>query len=57
IPDVKQERWGKILKDLKEISKILPTKVIIGSGYLTDEEIIKVSQIVKKAGAINYYPL
>jgi deoxyribose-phosphate aldolase len=26
--------------------------VIIGSGYLTDEEIIKASQIVKKAGAI-----
>ncbi|MBL7150248.1 MAG: 2-deoxyribose-5-phosphate aldolase [Candidatus Pacebacteria bacterium] len=52
IPDVKQEKWGEILKDLKEISKILPTKVIIGSGYLTDEEIIKVSQIVKKAGAI-----
>jgi deoxyribose-phosphate aldolase len=51
IPDVKHERWEKILKDLKEICKILPTKVIIGSGYLTDEEIIKVSQIVKKAGA------
>lgn len=52
IPDVKHERWDKILKDLKEICKILPTKVIIGSGYLTDEEIVKVSQIVKKAGAI-----
>jgi len=52
IPDVKHERWEKIIKDLKEICKILPTKVIIGSGYLTDEEIIKASQIVKKAGAI-----
>jgi deoxyribose-phosphate aldolase len=52
IPDVKHERWEKILKDLKEICKILPTKVIIGSGYLTDKEIIKASQIVKKAGAI-----
>jgi deoxyribose-phosphate aldolase len=52
IPDVKHERWEKILKDLKEICRILPTKVIIGSGYLTDEEIIKASQIVKKAGAI-----
>ena len=40
------------LKDLKEICKILPTKVIIGSGYLTDEEIKKASEIVKKAGAI-----
>lgn len=52
IPDVKHERWGKILKDLKEICQILPTKVIIGSGYLTDEEIKKASEIAKKAGAI-----
>jgi len=52
IPDVKHERWEKILKDLKKICKILPTKVIIGSGYLTDEEIKKASEIVKKAGAI-----
>jgi len=52
IPDVKHERWNKILRDLKEICQILPTKVIIGSGYLTDEEIIKASEIVKKAGAI-----
>ena len=51
IIDLKYERYNKVLKDLKEICKILPTKVIIGSGYLTDEEIIKVSQIVKKAGA------
>lgn len=52
IPDVKHGRWDKVLKDLKEICKILPTKVIIGSGYLTDEEIVRASQIVKKAGAI-----
>jgi len=52
IVDVKHERWEKILKDLKEICKILPTKVIIGSGYLTDQEIIKASHICKKAGAI-----
>jgi deoxyribose-phosphate aldolase len=52
IPDAKHGRWEKILKDLKAICKILPTKVIIGSGYLTDKEIIKASQIVKKAGAI-----
>jgi deoxyribose-phosphate aldolase len=52
IVDAKHGRWEKILKDLKEICKILSTKVIIGSGYLTDEEILKASQIVKKAGAI-----
>ena len=39
LPDIKHERWGKILKELKEICKLSPTKVIIGSGYLTDEEI------------------
>jgi len=52
IPAVKYGRWNVVLKDLKEICKILPTKVIIGSGYLTDEEIKKASEIVKKAGAI-----
>ncbi len=52
IPDVKHEKWEKILKDLKEICKISPTKAIIGSGYLTDEEIEKTSKIVKEAGAI-----
>jgi deoxyribose-phosphate aldolase len=52
LPDIKHERWDKVLADLKEICKILPTKVIIGSGYLTDEEIIKASKIVKRSGAI-----
>lgn len=52
IVDAKHERWEKVLNDLKEICKILPTKVIIGSGYLTDKEIIKASQICQKAGAI-----
>jgi len=51
IVDLKYGRYDKILRDLKEICKILPTKVIIGSGYLTDEEILKASQLVKKAGA------
>lgn len=50
--DLKYERYDKILKDLKAICKILPTKVIIGSGYLTDEEVAKASEITKKAGAI-----
>ncbi|GAH22284.1 unnamed protein product [marine sediment metagenome] len=51
IVDLKYERYDKVLKDLKEICKILPTKVIIGSGYLTNGEIKKASEIVKKAGA------
>ncbi len=51
IIDLKYGRHSKVLKDLKGICKLSPTKVIIGSGYLTDEEILKASQIVKKAGA------
>lgn len=52
IVDLKYEKYAQVLKDLKEVCKILPTKVIIGSGYLTDEEIVKASQLVKKAGAV-----
>jgi len=51
IVDLKYERYDKILSDLKDLTKILPTKVIIGSGYLTDEEILKASSLVKEAGA------
>src|SRR3989344_7293009 len=51
IMDLKYERYGKILKDLKAICRILPTKVIIGSGYLDDKELKKASEIVKEAGA------
>lgn len=50
--DVKHERWGKVEKDLKDICRLHDTKVIIASGMLTDEEVAKVSSIVKKAGAI-----
>lgn len=52
LPDIKHERWEDLYKDLMEICKILPTKVIIGSGYLTDKEIAMVSRLVKQAGAI-----
>jgi len=48
----KNGKYDEVLEDLQEICKLLPTKVIIGSGYLTDEEIKKASQIVKEAGAI-----
>ena len=51
IIDLKYERYNEVLKDLSEIAKILPTKVIIGSGYLTDNEIKKASEIVKQAKA------
>lgn len=52
IDDFKNGKYEDVFNDLKEICKIMPVKVIIGSGYLTDEEIKKASQIAKKAGAI-----
>jgi deoxyribose-phosphate aldolase len=52
VVDLKYERYVNILGDLKPICQILPTKVIIGSGYLTDEEVRKASSLVKEAGAI-----
>jgi len=52
IIDLKYERYNDVLNDLSRISKILPTKVIIGSGYLTDEEVRKASELVKESGAI-----
>jgi deoxyribose-phosphate aldolase len=52
IDDFKNGKYDEVLRDLKEICAVLPTKVIIGSGYLTDEEIEKASQLVKEAGAI-----
>lgn len=51
IIDLKYSRDDQILSDLKEICKVLPTKVIIGSGFLTDEEIKKASILAKDAGA------
>ncbi len=52
IDDFKNGKYDEVLSDLKEICKILPTKVMIGSGYLTDEEIKKASEIVRESGAI-----
>ena len=52
IDDFKNRKYDEVLADLKELCKVLPTKVIIGSGYLTDEEIKKASEMVKESGAI-----
>jgi len=52
IDDFKNKKYDEVLADLKAICQILSTKVIIGSGYLTDDEIKKASELVKEAGAI-----
>jgi len=51
VVDLKYERYNEVLQDLKEICQVLPTKVIIGSGYLTDKEIHRASELVREAGA------
>lgn len=48
----KAGKYDQVLKGLKEIAKVLPTKVIIETGHLTDQEITKASQLVKASGAI-----
>jgi deoxyribose-phosphate aldolase len=52
IIDLKYERYEKILEDLKPVCALSDTKVIIGSGFLTDSEVKKASELVKEAGAI-----
>jgi len=52
IVDLKYERYDKVLGDLKAICALGDTKVIIGSGYLIDEEVVKASVLAKQAGAI-----
>ncbi|KPJ56582.1 hypothetical protein AMJ49_04515 [Parcubacteria bacterium DG_74_2] len=51
IIDLKYKKHNEVFNNLKEITSILPTKVIIGTGYLTDEEVKKASELVKAAGA------
>jgi deoxyribose-phosphate aldolase len=50
IGDFKAGNYDLVLEDLKALAKILPTKLIIETGYLTDEEIKKAASLVKEAG-------
>lgn len=50
IGDFKAGNYEEVLKDLKALAKILPTKLIIETGYLEDEEIKKAASLVKEAG-------
>ena len=51
IGNFKAGNYGAVLEDLKFLAKILPTKIIIETGYLTDGEIKKAAQLVKEAGS------
>lgn len=52
IIDFKYEKYDSVMKDLSEICGLADVKVIIGSGFLTDSEIKKASELVQEAGAI-----
>jgi len=52
LDDLKNERYDKILSELKQITSLISTKVIIVAGCLNDAEVAKASQIVKESGAI-----
>ncbi len=52
IVDMKYDREEKVLEDLSAVCQVAPTKVIIGSGFLTDEEVKRSSELVKEAGGI-----
>ncbi len=52
IVDFKYEKYDSVMRDLSEICSLADTKVIIGSGFLTDDEIKKASELVQEAGAI-----
>jgi deoxyribose-phosphate aldolase len=50
IGNLKAGNYELVFADLKALAKILPTKLIIETGYLSDEEIKKACQLVKEAG-------
>ena len=52
IGNFKDGNYELVLQDLKILSNILPCKVIIETGFLTDEEIKTASKLVKESGAI-----
>lgn len=50
VGSVKMGEYDDVSRDLRSLAEVLPTKIIIETGYLTDEEIAKVSVIAKEAG-------
>lgn len=50
VGDLKMGDYKTVLADFKALAKVLPVKMIIETGFLTDEEIRKAAQLVKEAG-------
>ena len=51
IGNFKEGDYKEVLADLKALAEILPSKVIIETGFLTEEEIKKAAELVKESGA------
>lgn len=51
VVDLKYDRLEKITTDLTPLCALAPTKIIIGSGYLIDEEIVAACKLAGQAGA------
>lgn len=49
---LKMGDYKAVLSDLKALAAVLPTKVIIETGFLTAGQITKASELVREAGAI-----
>ena len=52
IGNLKMGNYDVVLKDLKALSEICSAKVIIETGFLTEQEITKASLLVRESGAI-----
>jgi len=52
VGNFKMGNYEDVLNDFKALAKVLPTKVIIESGFLNDQEIAKAAELVKESGAI-----
>lgn len=50
VGDLKMADYKTVLADFKALAKVAPVKMIIETGFLTDEEIKKAAQLVKEAG-------
>ena len=48
---LKSKNYDIVLEELKSVTSVLPTKVIIESGLLSDEEILKAAELVSQSGA------
>jgi len=52
VGNFKMGNYDEVLADFKALAKVLPTKVIIETGFLNDQEVVKAAELVKESGSI-----